>query len=298
MVSDAHTAASSPFGPEPKGRVEAFAPPPGNGHTRLESWKEIGAFFDRDTRTVQLWEKKEGLPVYRHEHAGRPTVYAYRAELDTWLHARTHARTKGSDTARGAVPARRRNAAFPGRSWTLLLLVASITILGTALAMLEVRHRALERKERPVATGMVAVLPFEDRTPAQDAKPFTGPASYAADGLTDGLITDLGRSGLLRVISRRTVMQVQGQHASLPVIASQLHVAAVLEGEVARANGTVRVTARLVNALDDRQLWAETYRRSDRDVIAWQDDIAAQIAAAVTQTLTRDGQREARGEEP
>jgi hypothetical protein len=55
------------------------------GPQRLDSWKEIAAYLRKDIRTVQLWEKKEGLPVHRHAHAVRATVYAYPAELDEWL---------------------------------------------------------------------------------------------------------------------------------------------------------------------------------------------------------------------
>ena len=56
---------------------------------RLNSWKEIAAFFDRDVRTVQLWEKKESLPVRRHTHRSRSCVYAYAGELEAWQRART-----------------------------------------------------------------------------------------------------------------------------------------------------------------------------------------------------------------
>ena len=51
---------------------------------RLDSWKEIASFFRRDVRTVQLWEKSEGLPVKRHHHKKSGSVYAYRRELESW----------------------------------------------------------------------------------------------------------------------------------------------------------------------------------------------------------------------
>src|SRR5215475_9359108 len=55
---------------------------------RLDSWKEIAAYLDREVRTVQLWEKTEGLPVHRHVHSRQGTVYAFKSELDAWLQAR------------------------------------------------------------------------------------------------------------------------------------------------------------------------------------------------------------------
>src|SRR4029453_11017003 len=51
---------------------------------RLHSWKEIAAYLSRDVRTVQRWEKEEGLPVHRHAHKRLGTVYAYRPEIDGW----------------------------------------------------------------------------------------------------------------------------------------------------------------------------------------------------------------------
>ncbi|MCH8980227.1 MAG: hypothetical protein IH945_13455 [Armatimonadetes bacterium] len=59
---------------------------------RLDSWKEIAAYLDREDRTVRRWEKTEGLPVHRHAHSKRATVYAYEAELDGWLNGRDERR--------------------------------------------------------------------------------------------------------------------------------------------------------------------------------------------------------------
>ena len=51
---------------------------------RLESWKEIGAYLQRDARTARRWELNEGLPVHRHTHESRSSVYAYPSEIDAW----------------------------------------------------------------------------------------------------------------------------------------------------------------------------------------------------------------------
>src|ERR1700684_1994108 len=51
---------------------------------RLDSWKEIASYFRREVRTVQLWEKREGLPVHRHFHQQLGSVFAFRSELDAW----------------------------------------------------------------------------------------------------------------------------------------------------------------------------------------------------------------------
>jgi hypothetical protein len=53
----------------------------------LDSWKEIANFLRREVRTVQLWEKREGLPIHRHFHVSRASVHAFRSELVAWCHA-------------------------------------------------------------------------------------------------------------------------------------------------------------------------------------------------------------------
>src|SRR5437899_12644331 len=55
---------------------------------RLDSWKEIASYLGREVRTVQSWEKSEGLPVHRHQHARQGSVYAFKSELDGWRDAR------------------------------------------------------------------------------------------------------------------------------------------------------------------------------------------------------------------
>jgi hypothetical protein len=50
----------------------------------LESWKEIAAYLQRDAKTARRWEKEEGLPVHRHSHKSRSSVYAYPGEIDAW----------------------------------------------------------------------------------------------------------------------------------------------------------------------------------------------------------------------
>ena len=55
---------------------------------RLDSWKEIAAYLNRDVTTAQRWEKREGMPVYRHQHDRMGSVYAFRAELDAWTRSR------------------------------------------------------------------------------------------------------------------------------------------------------------------------------------------------------------------
>jgi TolB-like protein/tetratricopeptide (TPR) repeat protein len=71
---------------------------------RLDSWKEIASFFKREVRTVQLWERHEGLPVHRHRHRKLGTVHAYQAELETWWKQRCSSRAANSEPTKPIVP--------------------------------------------------------------------------------------------------------------------------------------------------------------------------------------------------
>jgi TolB-like protein/Tfp pilus assembly protein PilF len=118
------------------------------------------------------------------------------------------------------------------------------------------------------------VLPLENlsRDPEQE---------YFADGITEALTTNLGKIGTLRVISRTSAMALKGTHKTAPEIARELNADAVVEGAVLLSGNRVRITVQLVQAATDRHLWAETYERDVRDVLAIQDEVAGSIANAL-----------------
>lgn len=78
--------------------------------SRLESWKEIAAYLRRGVRTVQRWERTEGLPVHRHHHDKRGTVYAFRHEIDVWLENRKEAAAPAAEDDRVSASAGHRRA--------------------------------------------------------------------------------------------------------------------------------------------------------------------------------------------
>src|SRR5690349_9320921 len=75
--------------------VPGSQPPTRPSEDRLDSWKEIAAYLDRDVTTVQRWEKREGMPVHRHVHDKMGSVYASRAELDAWVAQRANLENGG-----------------------------------------------------------------------------------------------------------------------------------------------------------------------------------------------------------
>jgi hypothetical protein len=104
--------------------------------------------------------------------------------------------------------------------------------------------------------------------------------------MTDELITDLAQISALRVISRTSVMVYKGARKSLPQIARELHVDAVVEGTVLRAGDEVRITAQLIDASTEKHLWSQSYQGALRDTLALQDRVAREIAGQIQINLT------------
>jgi TolB-like protein len=125
----------------------------------------------------------------------------------------------------------------------------------------------------------LAVLPLDNLSSDKEQE-------YFADGMTDALTTDLAQIGALRVISRTSAMHFKGSRETLPQIGHELNVDAVVEGTVTRAENRVRVTAQLIEASGDQHLWARTYERDLKDVLALQDAIAQDIAEQIRVKLT------------
>ncbi len=104
---------------------------------------------------------------------------------------------------------------------------------------------------------------------------------YFADGLTEELICAVARIGSLRVISRTSVATYKGSKKSLPQIAKELGVDAVVEGSFARSDYRIRITVQLILAADDRHLWAERYERDLSDILQVQAEVAHCIAVHI-----------------
>ena len=132
----------------------------------------------------------------------------------------------------------------------------------------------------PEQIRSLAVLPLESLS--SDAS-----QDYFADGMTDELITRLGKIGALRVISRTSAMTYKHAHRALPQIARELNVDAVLEGTVLRSGERVRITAQLIQVPNERHIWAESYEGDLQDAIPLQSRVAGAIAEQIRVTLNR-----------
>jgi len=128
-------------------------------------------------------------------------------------------------------------------------------------------------------TTSLAVLPLQNFSadPQQE---------YFADGMTDALIADLAKINGLRVISRTSSMRYKDQRKPLPEIGQELGVDVIVEGSVAQADGRVRITAQLIDAMTDAHLWAQSYDRPLHDILTLQAEVATAIAQEINVTLT------------
>lgn len=125
----------------------------------------------------------------------------------------------------------------------------------------------------------IAVLPFVNMSGDVENE-------YFSDGISEEILNLLVKLPELRVASRTSSFIFKGKEVSIPQVASELRVDAVLEGSIRRAGDRVRITAQLIDAATDSHLWSETYDREMKDVFAIQDDIAQSITDALQITLS------------
>jgi len=156
-----------------------------------------------------------------------------------------------------------------------LVLIAAL-LIGFNVDKLRTRIFA---KSRSPEIRSIAVLPLQNLSndPNQD---------YFSDGITDALTTELAQIGALRVISRTSAEHFRGTRETLPEIGRKLNVEAIVEGSVTRSENHVRITAQLIDAQTDRHLWARSYEKELKDILALQDEVARDIAEEIRVKLT------------
>jgi TolB-like protein/cytochrome c-type biogenesis protein CcmH/NrfG len=245
---------------------------------RLDSWKEIAAYLSRDVTTVQRWEKREAMPVHRHLHAKRGSVYALSHELDAWVASRRLPIDEAPFAGPTAGPAADRNRIpFPP---IRLALVSTLVLALGAASWLVLRPRA-PATPGPARIRSLAVLPLRNLSgdPSQD---------YLADGLTEALIGSLSQIHNLRVVSHTSVLRFSNTQLSTPQLAKLLGVDALVEGSVIRDGSRIRVTAQLIRGATDEHFWSETYDREMRDALVMQSELAQAIADKVEVTVSGD----------
>lgn len=288
--------AESPLG-------EHQIPDPPTDEPRLESWGEIAAYLRREIRTVQRWERYQGLPVRRLQIGKLGSVYAYRSELDKWYRERQPHAENGDEDSEKAGNAdvaahvavstetdkqkpqgQADGAQLPPPRPRITRLHITITLL-TLLIVAAVTPAVyfLHSGRSPVRSARaekirLVVLPFANLSgdPQQD---------YFSAGLTDEMITQLGRLDpeRLGVIAATASRLFAGK--PIAEIGRTLDVQYALEGSVRRGGNQVRIDVQLIQVSDQTHLWADSYTGDLGDILHVQDEVTAAVAGQIRVAL-------------
>jgi TolB-like protein/Tfp pilus assembly protein PilF len=255
---------------------------------RLSSWKEIAAYFKSGVRTVQRWERLEGLPVHRHQHQKAGTVYANKSELDAWWKDRQ--RQLAHQDAAPTPEASQAIVSHPAVSaLNTFGLPRRLALAAVVMGLFGVATHVAWRLSFPKAKARVtlAVLPFTNLS--GDTK-----QDYFSDGLTEETITQLGRwdPDRLGVIARTLSMKYKQADMNAIQIGKELGVDYILEGSVRRSGDQVRVSAQLIQVSNQTHLWAQSYELQIGDVLSAQEEFARLIGGEIRANL--NGQRVAK----
>jgi TolB-like protein/tetratricopeptide (TPR) repeat protein len=265
---------------------------------KLDSWGEIAAYLGREVRTVQRWERTEDLPVHRHEHKKKSTVYAFSAELDAWIKRRQPKDDPEADDAFAreqelsgtdspieildtpvtpTAPSLFPDPVKPSPS-TGMRVVFALFALGILCALSLGVYRWLHPLDAAQEKVRLAVLPFTYFS--GDSKP-----DYITDGLTAVIRTKLGQLDPphLGVIAATSSKIVSGK--PITEIGRLLNVKYVLEGSVQRDGNKVRIDVQLIQVSDETHLWTDSFTRELSNVLDVESDVSAAISRQVLAVL-------------
>ena len=166
------------------------------------------------------------------------------------------------------------------RVWVRIAVVASAVALAAALSLGGFRNRIFRPATDSAGGIKLAVLPFDNITgdSAQD---------YFSDGLTEEMITELGRLNpqRLALIARTSAMRYKKTDKPMDQIGRELGVQYILEGSTRRERGRVRISAQLVRVRDQTQVWADSYDRELTEILNVQSAVAQGVAHSLVLVL-------------
>jgi TolB-like protein/Flp pilus assembly protein TadD/phage shock protein PspC (stress-responsive transcriptional regulator) len=158
-----------------------------------------------------------------------------------------------------------------------VILHSSVVICAAIGFVFYVSHPKID--PLTIEANSIAVLPFENLSSSKEDE-------YFSDGVTEDILTQLSKIEKLKVVSRTSVMQYKNTTKSVREIAKELGVETILEGSVRRFENRVRIVGQLIDAKNDKHLWAETYDRDLKDIFLIQSEVATKIAASLKTELS------------
>jgi TolB-like protein/DNA-binding winged helix-turn-helix (wHTH) protein len=191
----------------------------------------------------------------------------------------------GSVSGSGQAPVEEAKTTHKAGAFIRLALLGALVLLAVAGLLVGLNIRGWRDRLFPGPRGRqiqaLAVLPLMNLSgdPEQE---------YFADGMTEALITELGKISAPRVISRQSIMQYKGSKKPLQEIARELNVDGVLEGAVVRSHDRVRVSVHLDRTFPEGQVWAKQYHGDLRNVMALEDEIARDVIGEMQASLAQE----------
>jgi TolB-like protein len=160
----------------------------------------------------------------------------------------------------------------------ILYLLTGIVFIIALMLLLKIKFFS---DKQTGEINSIAVLPFDNFSKDTEQE-------YFIDGMTEAITLELSKISALEVISRTSVMQYKDSKKSIPEIAQELDVDALVEGSVLLIGDQVRITTQLIDAVSDKHLWAEQYDRELRDILKLHSEVARQIADQIKVEITQD----------
>jgi len=194
----------------------------------------------------------------------------------------TITRETADDTRDTALP----TAIFMRRAITALLVLTIGIAAFVALRDHKNTPTNFEQRESAQANQRPAiiVLPFENLSDAPDQ-------AYFSNGITEDIITDLSKIDTIFVVPSASTKRFKDQAVATDALQEEFGIRYLLEGSVRKAGNQIRISARLVDVVDDRNLWSERFDRPLVDIFALQDDIRKKIFTALRVNLTDEEQK-------
>ncbi|HEV2297341.1 MAG TPA: hypothetical protein VGR72_02355 [Candidatus Acidoferrales bacterium] len=246
---------------------------------RLDGWKSISAFLNRDVRTAQRWERTEHLPIHRPANSKRGSVFAFKSEIDEWWknrhpilrHIETQIGTSDQHSGdRGASPTYLRTLVYAG------LILVGLLVMGAGTLLF--RPRVEPAKTQVGNRINVAVLPFENLS--QDASDRT----LAVD-ITHEVIIALEKTNEFRVIPMFVPDQTRSDASPQEQYAREYHLEALVEGSVTRSGDTIQVAMQLIDASTGRRISSDQFVRSSQAKLAFEGEVGRLISVSVRTSL-------------
>ena len=183
----------------------------------------------------------------------------------------------GSTPVSGGVSASGSIAAPANRTWRWAGVVAAVILVAAVVGFFVYRSQSSQKE-----ISSIAVLPFVNASNDPNTE-------YLSDGLTEGLINSLSQIPNLSVMSRSSVFHYKGKDVDPQVVAKDLKIEGVVTGRIVQHGDQLIISAELIDARNNHNLWGEQYDRKLSDVLATQDDITRAISSRLRERLSSEG---------